>query len=113
MIEVRETEVGAPDAPMLIRCSEGDAADGVARCIDLAIATGRKRVVVDLGDRPSACSTLLSVLHRAGQRLRAENGRLAVSCSNPGLRRLLDVTLLSQGFTVCASREEAFLLGGR
>jgi anti-anti-sigma regulatory factor len=80
-----------------------------APLLDCAIGAGAGEVsvVVDLGARPDASSELLTVLHRCSRRLRAHGGRLAVACSRPELRRLFDVTLLSQGFDVYASRAEA------
>ena len=63
--------------------------------------------IVDLGERADASSDLLSVLHRSARRVRTLGGTLAVVCSRPELRRLFDVTLLSQGFDVYASRDEA------
>jgi anti-anti-sigma factor len=98
---------------VLIQIGEGDAVVGVSRCIDLAIEMGNTSLVVDLGDRRGACSALLRVLLRAGRRLRGHGGRLAIAASDPGLRRLLDVTLLSQAFTVFETRDEALVAGKR
>ena len=78
-----------------------------ARLLDCAIAARDVSVVVDLGARPDASSELLTVLHRCARRIRALGGRLSVVCSRPELHRLFDVTLLSQGFDVYASRAEA------
>jgi anti-anti-sigma factor len=113
VIELRNGTTASPNAPVLIRCDQGDAVSGVSRCIDLAIEMGNTSVVVDLGDRRGVCAALLRVLLRAGRRLRAQGGRLAVASSDPGLRRLLDVTLLSQAFTVFETREEALVPGKR
>ncbi|HSF61158.1 MAG TPA: STAS domain-containing protein [Gaiellaceae bacterium] len=113
MIELRNGTTGSPKAPVLIKCGDGDAVAGVSRCIDLAIEMGSTSLVVDLGDRPGACSALLGVLLRAGRRLRERGGRLAVASSDPGLRRLFDVTLLSQAFTVFETREDALVPGKR
>jgi hypothetical protein len=113
VIELRNGVATSSDDHVLIRCDQGDAVAGVSRCIDLAIEMGNMSVVVDLGDRRGACSHLLDVLLRAGQRLRERGGRLAVASSDPGLRRLLDVTLLSQAFTVFETREDALVPGKR
>lgn len=112
MIELHESPTISPNAPVLIRCGEGDAAEGVSQCIDLAIGMGSTIVVVDLGDGRGTCSALLAVLLRAGRRLRERGGRLAVASSDPGLRRLLERTLLSQTF-VFETCEEAFVPGER
>jgi anti-anti-sigma regulatory factor len=79
----------------------------LARLLDCAIGAGEISVVVDLGVRPDASSDLLTVLHRCGRRLRTLGGTLSIVCAQPELRRLFDVTLLSQGFDVYASRDEA------
>jgi anti-anti-sigma factor len=68
---------------------------------------GHSRLVVDLGRREDPESELLGVLHGSARRMRAAGGRLAVVCTDSRLRRLLDLTLLSQGFRVYATREEA------
>jgi anti-anti-sigma factor len=107
VIEVRETGAAASGSAVLIRCDTGAAAGGVTRCVDLALCLGHTHVVVDLGSRPSADSDLLAVLHRAGGRVRQLGGCLAVVSCDSRLRRLLDVTLLSQSFAVYATREEA------
>jgi len=79
----------------------------LARLLRLAIGTGDIGVIVDLGERRDASSELLMVLHRAARQLRMLGGRLAVVSTKPELRRLFDLTLLSQGFSVYASRDEA------
>jgi anti-anti-sigma factor len=79
----------------------------LARLLRMAIRTGDIGVIVDLGARGDASSELLSVLHRTARQLRTLGGRLAVVSTKPDLRRLFDVTLLSQGFGVYASRDEA------
>jgi anti-anti-sigma regulatory factor len=98
---------------VLIRCREGDAAAGVSRCIDLAIEMGSTSLVVDLRDQGGACAALLGVLLRAGRRLKEQGGRLAVASGDPGLRRLFELTLLSQAFTVFETRVEALVPGKR
>jgi anti-anti-sigma regulatory factor len=110
VIEVHDITAGLRTDGVLIRCDGATAAGGLARSIALALDMGHNGIVVDLGDRPSACAALLSVLRRCGQRLRAEGGHLAVVCLDRNLRRLLDLTLLSNGFAVYATRDEA--LGG-
>jgi anti-anti-sigma factor len=79
----------------------------LARMLRTAIATGDIGVIVDLGERGDVSSDLLTVLHRTARHLRTLGGRLAVVSTRPELRRLFDVTLLSQGFGVYASRDEA------
>jgi anti-anti-sigma factor len=113
VIELRDGRTSSPKAPVVIRCGEGDAAGSVSRCIDLAIERGSTSLVVDLGDQGGACAALLGVLLRAGRRLKEQGGRLAVASGDPGLRRLFELTLLSQAFTVFETREEALVPGKR
>jgi anti-anti-sigma regulatory factor len=72
-----------------------------------AVRTGDLGVIVDLGERGDVSSDLLTVLHRTARQLRVLGGRLAVVSTKPELRRLFDLTLLSQAFGVYASRDEA------
>ena len=106
MIEIREERASASGPAVVIRCESGGAG-GVVRCVDLALRLGHRRLVVDLGERDDPDSDLLGALHRSARRMREAGGRLAVVCADCRLRRLLDLTLMSQGFRVYATREEA------
>ena len=106
MIEVCEEGTSLGHA-VVLRCGETPGSAGVVRCVDLALELGHRQLVVDLGGRSGADADLLSVLHRSGRRMRDAGGRLAVVCSDSRLRRLLDLTLLSEGFAVYRTREEA------
>ena len=92
---------------MIVVDLEHSSTTDLGRLLDCAIGAGDVSVIVDLGERPDANSELLTVLHRCGRRIRTLGGTLSVVCSRPELRRLFDVTLLSQGFDVYASRAEA------
>ena len=94
-------------AIVLVEMSRASTYD-LARLLGSAIGAGGASVIVDLGECDDAPSDLLTVLHRAAKQLRRLGGRLAVVTSQPDVRRLLDVTLLSQAFGVFASRDEAF-----
>jgi anti-anti-sigma regulatory factor len=107
VIEIREEAMTAAGSAVVVRCSESAGTAGLMRCVDLALRLGQRDLVVDLGARGRVDADLLSVLHRSSKRMRAAGGRLAVVCYDSGLRRLLDLTLLSQGFAVYATREEA------
>ena len=107
MIEVRQENAAAEGAATVIECGEFSHAEGLVRCVDLAVRMGQTRIVVDFGTRDGADAQLLSVLHRSGRCLREVGGRLAVVAGSPRFRRLLDLTLLSHGFCVYATREEA------
>ena len=86
---------------------KGSSTTGLARLLDAATRAGDVDVIVDLGPRADASSELLTVLHRCARRLRGLGGSLSVVCARPELRGLFDVTLLSQGFDVYSSRDEA------
>jgi anti-anti-sigma factor len=106
VIELREESASGSGPAVVIDCESGGAG-GVVRCVDLVLRLGHSRLVVDLGRREDPESELLGVLHGSARRMRAAGGRLAVVCTDSRLRRLLDLTLLSQGFRVYATREEA------
>jgi anti-anti-sigma factor len=105
VIEIHEESANASGPAVVIGCT--GAAEGVGRCVDLALSLGHSRLVVDLGSRVDPDADLLGVLHGSARRIRDAGGRLAVVCADSRLRRLLDLTLLSQGFRVYATREEA------
>jgi hypothetical protein len=107
MIEIREERPDAAVSAVVISCPDAGGVDGVARCVDLALRLGHDRLVVDLGSRGTPDADLLSALHTSARRMRGVGGRLAVVCGDSRLRRLLDLTLLSQGFVVYATCEEA------
>ena len=92
---------------LVITCAPTGSTQAVARCVDLAVRLGHTRLVVDLDRRSEPDSTLLSALHHSGQRMREVGGRLSVVCADSRLRRLLDLTLLSAGFAVYSTRDEA------
>jgi anti-anti-sigma regulatory factor len=108
VIEVRHETARVDRTTVLIRCGARERAAVVVRCVDLALRLGQRWLVVDLGDRNAVDADLLAVLHRSGQRVRAAGGRLAVVSADSRLRRLFDVTLLSQSTPVFETREEAF-----
>jgi anti-sigma B factor antagonist len=105
VIEISHETEGA--AAVVVVEMKRESSTELARFLRGAIGAGDVDVVVDLGSRVDASSDLLSVLHRCARHVRALGGTLSVVCSRPELRRLFDVTLLSQGFDVYASRDEA------
>ena len=106
VIEICHQTEGTTAAVVVVEMRRGSTTE-LARLLRTAIGSGDVEVVVDLGERQDASSDLLSVLHRYGRHASALGGTLSVVCSRPELRRLFDVTLLSQGFDVYASRDEA------
>lgn len=106
MIELRQEQRGAGPAAV-IECAGHADAENVVRCVDMAVRLGHTRVVVVIRGRDGTDADLLSVLHRSARRLRETGGKLAVVTADSRFRRLLHLTLLSQGFRVCTTREEA------
>jgi anti-anti-sigma factor len=106
VIEIREERAESTNA-VVILCADEGAATGVDRGVELALRLGHTQFVVDLGARDAADAELLSVLHRSARRVRDAGGRFAVVCADPRLRRLFDLTLLSQAFPVYETSEDA------
>lgn len=106
MIEIREERASASGPAVIISCAAGGAG-AVARCVELALRLGHSRLVVDLGRRDDADADVLGALRRSARRMREAGGRLAVVSADPGVRRLLEITLLGHDFPVYATREEA------
>jgi anti-anti-sigma factor len=107
VIEVCHENGAHSSAIVLVEMSRGSTLD-LARVLGSTVGAGGASVIVDLGECDDAPSDLLTVLHRAAKQLRRLGGRLAVVTSQPDVRRLFDVTLLSHAFGVFASRDEAF-----
>jgi anti-anti-sigma regulatory factor len=105
-MEVTHQPQARASAVVVVEMQRASTTD-LARLLRTAVGSGDVGVIVDLGARGDVSSDLLSILHRTGRQLRALGGGLAVVCAAPELRRLFDVTLLSQGFGVYASRDEA------
>jgi anti-anti-sigma regulatory factor len=106
VIEVSHHRAARTSAVIVVDMTRSSTTE-LARLLDCAMGAGDVDVVVDLGARVDAGSDLLTVLHRFARRIRGLGGTLAIVCSRPELRRLFDVTLLSQGLDVYASRDEA------
>jgi anti-anti-sigma factor len=67
-------------------------------------------VVVDLGDVEFIDSTALGTLLKAGTEIEAAGKQLRVVCADGPVRRLLEMTNLTNRFQLCPSRDDA--LGG-
>jgi anti-anti-sigma regulatory factor len=106
VIEVTHQRDSGTSAVVVVELARTSTPD-LACLLRTAIRTGDIGVIVDLGERGDASSELLMVLHRTARQLRTLGGRLAVVSTKPELRRLFDLTLLSQGFGVYASRDDA------
>ncbi len=105
MIEARH-ETNSSSLVVFVEMRRNSTAD-LTRLLRTAIAAGDVRLVVDLGERKDATSDVLTALHCAARHLRRLGGSLAVVTTQPDLRRLFDVTLLSEAFPVFATRDEA------
>ena len=78
----------------------------------MSLDLGARHVVVDLGDGKRVDATTLSSLKRLAGRLRARGGDLSVVCSQPNVRSILDLTLLSRSFAVFGTLDAALRRAG-
>src|ERR1700745_1593686 len=62
------------------------------------IGEGARFVVVDLTQTPSIDSTTLGVLVGGLRRLRTNDGRLAIVCSDPNITKIFEITGLDRVF---------------
>ncbi len=107
MIDVCHESSATTSAVVLVELSREPSPDLARVLRRSSLSAGVVRVIVDLGERRDVSSDHLSILHRTATQLRALGGKLAVVTPEPGLRRLFDVTLLSQAFVVFGSQDEA------
>lgn len=73
-----------------------------------AVDTGSNGIVVDLARVSFLDSMALGVLLAALKQLRARGGELRLVVPNPELRRIFEITLLDEVFTLTRTRQEAF-----
>ena len=71
------------------------------------IGQGAKEVVVDFSGTTFIDSTTLGVLVGGVKRLRAQDGRLALVCSDRNITKIFEITGLDKVFTIYPTREEA------
>jgi anti-sigma B factor antagonist len=71
------------------------------------IGEGGKDVVVDFTDTTFIDSTTLGVLVGGVKRLRAQEGRLSLVCSDRNITKIFEITGLDRVFTIHATRSEA------
>jgi anti-anti-sigma factor len=79
----------------------------VSAALDAALETGRRFVVIDLGEVRYIDSSTLSVMLAAHRRLAARGGRLVTICSDPFVTRVFEIAGLTQVLSVTRSRREA------
>ena len=75
--------------------------------LDIALDEGARVIVLDLSRVTFIDSMALGVLLGAVNRLRRRGGDLRLVVPNPELRRIFEISLLDQIFTLDWSREEA------
>jgi anti-sigma B factor antagonist len=76
------------------------------------ISEGGKDVIVDFTDTTFIDSTTLGVLVGGVKRLRAEDGRLSLVCSDRNITKIFEITGLDRVFTIYTTRDEALATTG-
>ncbi len=76
------------------------------------IAKGAKDVVVDFTNTTFIDSTTLGVLVGGVKRLRAQEGRLSLVCSDRNITKIFEITGLDRVFTIYPTRDEALATTG-
>lgn len=72
-----------------------------------AIASGARRIVVDMSDTRFIDSTTLGVILGASKRLRSQGGELVLVIDHPSIRKIFQITLLDRAFQIFETRDEA------
>ena len=76
------------------------------------IGEGGKDIVVDFSDTTFIDSTTLGVLVGGVKRLRAQEGRLSLVCSDRNITKIFEITGLDRVFTIYPTRDEALTKTG-
>jgi anti-sigma B factor antagonist len=76
------------------------------------IGEGGRDVVVDFSDTTFIDSTTLGVLVGGVKRLRAQDGRLLLVCSDRNITKIFEITGLDRVFTIYPTRDEALAKTG-
>jgi anti-sigma B factor antagonist len=76
------------------------------------IGEGGKDVVVDFSDTTFIDSTTLGVLVGGVKRLRAQEGRLSLVCSDRNITKIFEITGLDRVFEIYPTRDEALAKTG-
>ena len=71
------------------------------------ITQGARQVVVDFTNTTFIDSTTLGVLVGGVKRLRTNDGRLSLVCSDRNITKIFEITGLDRVFTIHETREEA------
>ena len=107
MARIREAKLD--EAPGVVVKGEVDIADARAldEALQKAIISSVGAFVIDLSDLEFIDSSGLHVLHRARGLLGREDRQLAVVCPHGPVRRVFELSGLSELFALFATREEA------
>jgi anti-anti-sigma factor len=73
-----------------------------------AVDAGEACILVDLSDAQFIDSRMVELLLRAAERVRRQDGQLAICCAGEAIRQVLDLCGVTRLLPVRASREEAF-----
>ena len=76
-----------------------------------AIASGARKIVVDMTDTRFIDSTTLGVILGASKRLRPQGGELVLVIDHPSIRKIFEITLLDRAFRIFRTRKEALAAG--
>ena len=71
------------------------------------IGEGSKHVIVDFSNATFIDSTTLGVLVGGVKRLRTNDGRLSLVCSDRNITKIFEITGLDRVFTIYPTRDEA------
>ena len=99
----------SPDVAVLVIHGQADlhSAPELREQLHRVIDEGAFHVVADLTDATFVDSMTLGVLLGGVKRLRPQGGQLRVVVTQPGLRRIFEVTLLDRVFMLFPTRAEA------
>src|SRR6266513_396363 len=109
-----KTEQLGPEAYVISLTGEVDlytAPEFKQQLLDV-IGEGGKDVVVDFSDTTFIDSTTLGVLVGGVKRLRAQEGRLSLVCSDRNITKIFEITGLDRVFTIYPTRDEALAKTG-
>src|SRR4051794_39235356 len=102
---------GALDADTYVVELQGEldfaTAPHIKAALDAALETGRRFVVLDLGEVSYVDSSTLSVMLAAHRHLDARGGRIVTVCSDPFVTHVFEIAGLTQVLSVTRSRREA------
>jgi anti-sigma B factor antagonist len=78
----------------------------IERLFELS-ANGDQKIVLDLGDVVFVDSTVVNALFAAAPRIRSNGGDMAIVISDPGVKRVFDITGVDALYPIEATRNRA------